>query len=73
VQTQNVSTEGEEGYFTTISSREIIEGVLPEMSIQTHSQLVDMFSDSSDEVRVVSYIYYNISELFPSGRRGQNK
>lgn len=75
MQTQNISPEGEEGYFTTINSRDVIGDEFPVMSIQIHSHLVDMFAAGNDGgvVRVVSFLYYNIHGLFPSGRPGQNK
>lgn len=75
LRTQNVSTKGGGGYFTTINSREVLGEVRPELSIQIHSQLVDMFADGSDGgvVRVVSFLYYDVQRLFPRGRPGQNK
>ena len=71
--TQNISAGGEQGYFTIISAGEVVGDAVPELSIQIHSQLVDVFAGNDSTVRVVSYIYYNISNLFPSGRPGQNE
>ena len=73
--TQNIPAGGEQGYFTIliISAGEVVGDAVPEMSIQIHSQLVDVFAGNDSTVRVVSYIYYNISNLFPSGRPGENE
>ena len=68
-------TQPEEGqYFTTISSDGVCnEEMFPRMSIQIPSEvLVD--SDGTDGVvRAVSYLYYNVEGLFPSGLPGENQ
>ena len=48
----------------------------PKMSIQVPSELIEMFADSDDNdgvVRTVSYLYYNVEGLFPSGLPGENE
>ena len=68
-------TQLEEGqYLTTITSEGIRnEEVFPRMTIQIPSEvLVD--SDGNDGVvRAVSYLYYNVEGLFPSGLPGENE
>ena len=46
------------------------------MSIQVPSELIEMFADSDGNdgvVRTVSYLYYNVEGLFPSGPPGENE
>ena len=48
----------------------------PKMSIQVPSELIEMFADSDGNygvVRTVSYLYYNVEGLFPSGLPGDNE
>ena len=71
-------TLSEDGsYITTISSEGVRnEEVFPEMSIQIPSELIEMFVDSDGNdgvVRTVSYLYYNVEGLFPSGLPGENE
>ena len=61
---------------TFINSEEFItEQMLPKMSIQIPSELIEMFVDRDDVVRprAVSYLYYNVEYLFPSGLPGENE
>ena len=64
-------------YKTTISSKELLMSEeFPKMSIQVPSELIEMFADSDGNdgvVRAVSYLYYNVESLFPSGLPGDNK
>ena len=50
---------------------------VPKMSIQIPSELVGLLADSncddSGVVRVISALYYNVEDLFPSGRPGTRK
>ena len=50
---------------------------VPLMSIQIPSELIRLFAASSGRdgglVRVISALYYNVTDLFPSGRPGINK
>jgi hypothetical protein len=85
LQTQNILTEEiaqshfteeiAQSHFTTINSRDISEAAFPKVSIQIPSQLADYFAGngSGGVVRAVSYVYRNISPLFPSGRPAQSK
>lgn len=70
------ANEGET-YITTISSEEFItEELLPKMSIQIPSELIELFADRDGNdgvVRAVSYLYYNVEGLFPSGLPGENE
>ena len=71
-------TQPEDGqYLTTISSEGVCnEEVFPEMSIQVPLELIEMFADSDGNdgvVRTVSYLYYNVEGLFPSGLPGDNE
>ena len=59
---------------TTISSEELLMNEdFPKMSIQVPSELTEMFADSDGVVRAVSYLYYNVEGLFPSGLPGDNE
>ena len=62
---------------TTISSKELLMSEeFPKMSIQVPSELIEMFGDSDGNdgvVRTVSYLYYNVETLFPSGLPGENE
>ena len=62
---------------TTISSEELLMNEeFPKMSIQIPSELSEMFADSDGNdgvVRAVSYLYYNVEGLFPSGLPGENE
>ena len=64
-------------YETTISSEELLMSKdFPKMSIQVPSELIEMFADSDGNdgvVRTVSYLYYNVEGLFPSGPPGDNE
>ena len=75
LQTQIVSTDTEE-YITAIDSTTFTSEV-PHMSLQIPSELIRMFAYSSGgdggEVRVISALYYNVEDLFPSGRPGINE
>ena len=63
-----------ETFITTINSEEFItEETLPKMSIQIPSELIEMLVDRDDVVRAVSYLYYNVENLFPSGLPGENE
>ena len=64
-------------YLTTITSEGILnEEVFPRMTIQIPSELIQVLfeSDVNDGVvRAVSYLYYNVEGLFPSGLPGENE
>ena len=76
VQTKLVAPANGE-YETTISSEELLMSKeFPKMSIQVPSELIRMFADSNGNdgvVRTVSYLYYNVEGLFPSGLPGDNE
>ena len=65
-----------EGYITTISSDNFNDS-LPQMEIQIPPELVQLFANSSGhddgEIRVISALYYNVENLFPSGQPGMNE
>ncbi len=70
VQTQEVSQDTEQDYITAISSKNYAEG-LPEMSIKIPSELIKETSSGEGGggmVKVVSFLYYNVTGLFPSGK-----
>ena len=73
VQTQ-LLTQAKDGerLITTISSSDkfTTEEPFPQMSIQISSEL---FVHEDDVVRAVSYLYYNVENLFPSGLPGENE
>ena len=76
IQTKLISpTNGD--FVTAISSEELLVGEeFPKMSIQVPSELIEMFADSDGNdgvVRTVSYLYYNVEGLFPSGLPGDNE
>ena len=63
-------------FVTAISSEELVGKDFPMMSIQVPSELIEMFTDSDGNdgmVRTVSYLYYNVESLFPSGPPGENE
>ena len=68
----NITTEGQ---IMTINSEDFrnIADKVPKMSIQIPLELVEAFADASGEVRTVSFLYYNISGLFPGGFPGDNR
>ena len=70
-----VTAEAEES-ITTINSGDFRDDV-PRMSIEIPPELIRMFAASSGRdggvVRVISALYYNVEDLFPSGRPGMNK
>ena len=77
MQTKQLSqdTEGyREEYITAISSKDYATGPreLPVMSIQIPSELIEATS-SGEVVRVVSFLYYNITHLFPGGEQQDNE
>ena len=76
VQAKLVEPANEE-YVTTINSEKLlINEDFPKMSIQVPSELIEMFADSDGNdgvVRTVSYLYYNVEGLFPSGLPGDNE
>ncbi len=69
IQTQLISADVL-GYFTSTDSKNFAKD-RPRMSIQIPSELVGMFAASSGGgggvVRVISALYYNVEDLFPSG------
>ena len=75
IQTRLISADVEGYRITTINSEDF-RGDVPRMSIQIPSELVGLFAASSGrdggEIRVISALYYNIEDLFPSGRPGMN-
>ena len=71
IQAQLISANVE-SYSTAINS-ELHSQDLPYMSLQVPPELF-AGSDSGDgeEVRVLSVLYYNVENVFPSGRPGTN-
>lgn len=61
--------EGDE-HFTTISSGEIANDLIFQMSIEVPLELAYKFSQQGT-VTVVSYLYYNVEALFPDGLPGE--
>ena len=48
--------------------------MFPEMSLQIPTELIQLFSNASsarDGIKVIAYLYYNVSHLFPSGKPGE--
>ena len=70
-----MSTQNEKQIISTIDSEDFqdIVGDIPKMSIQIPLELVEAFADASGEVRTVSFLYFNISGLFPGGFPGDNR
>ena len=72
LQTQQVSPDIEEPV-TTINSMDFTD-TFPEMSLQIPAELIWIFSNASSAsggVRVISYLYYDVGNLFPSGKPGE--
>ncbi len=75
VRSQLVSAD-REGYITTVTSKDF--PALPHknlMSIEIPYEVVQLADDMngvSGTVRVVSFLYYDVEDLFPSGRPGDN-
>ena len=65
-----------EEYITTINSDDFINDA-PHMSIQIPSELVQIFTNGSGRsegaVRIISSLYYDVEDLFPSERPGTNE
>ena len=72
--------EGQEEYFTTIDSvdfeattdsNESDPMERPQMTIQIPSELLRVLKETGlivgEEVRAVSFLYFNVEDLFPSG------
>ena len=57
-------------YVTTISSEDFASDS-PEMSIQIPPELVGMFGESDG--RAVSYLYFDVEDLFPSELMDEEK
>ena len=76
VQTKLISPSNGD-FLTAISSEELlVDKEFPKMSIQVPSELIEIFADSGGNdgvVRTVSYLYYNVEGLFPSGPPGENE
>ena len=48
--------------------------IFPEMSIHILTKLIQRFSNASSAsggVRVIAYLYYEVGNLFPSGKPGE--
>ena len=58
------------GYFTTINSKELFGDSVPAMSIKIPLELFKKFMKLG-AINAVSYLYYNVEELFPSGFPGE--
>ena len=63
------ATEAGEGlkHITTIDSVDFVGDTRPQMSIQIPPELVQMFMGDRNMVRVVSYLYFDVEDFFPSG------
>ena len=57
-------------YSTAINSLDFVSDV-PEMSIQIPPELVGMFGESDG--RAVSYLYFDVEDLFPSELMDEEK
>ena len=65
-------TEEKTDYITTINSTDFVsKEIHPKMSIRIPSKLLQLFQESSEEgVRIASFLYYDVKDLFPSGKDG---
>ena len=65
---ENVSKDDE--HFTTISSSKLVNDSVSQISIEVP---LELFRNPKKQgmVNIVSYLYYNVEELFPSGRPGE--
>lgn len=72
-QTQLVPAEGEE-YITTINSRDFADDSIPKLLMEIPLGLVQAVLNSNEAnsniVRVVSFLFYNVEDIFPSGLPG---
>ena len=79
VQTRQLSTEsvGQEDLITVIDSLDYPSFSQPRMYIEIAPDLVRMFSNmsgmGSNGVRLVSFLYANVTELFSSSLPGENR
>ena len=75
LQSQLISADVED-YSTAINSS-LFDENLPLMILQVPPELIQAFAGSSGSdgggVRVISALYYNVEDVFPSGRPGINK
>ena len=64
-------------YVTTINSSQFTNNTFPEMSLGLPLEIIQRVSNKSlredGRVRAVSFLYYNVENLFPSGRPGETE
>ena len=61
-------------YITTIDFESFTSAqAFPDMSIQVPSDLLQPFTNQDDAVRILSYIYNGVENLFSSGLPGTNR
>ena len=65
---ENASKDDE--HFTTISSSKLVDDSASQMSIEVPLELFRNLK-KQEMVNIVSYLYYNVEELFPSGLPGE--
>ena len=71
--TEVISDEDSQ-YITTIDSESFTSAqAFPDMSIQVPSDLLQPFTNQDDAVRILSYIYNGVENLFSSGLPGTNR
>lgn len=59
------------GYITAIRSEGLVSDAFPEMSIEIPVEMALEFADHNRTIREVSFFYYKVENLFPSGFPGQ--
>ena len=68
---ENASKDDE--HFTTINSSKLVDSSVSELSIEVPMELFRNLKQQG-VVNVVSFLYYNVEELFPNGLpSGENK
>ena len=66
---ENASKDDE--HFTTISSSKLVDDSVSQMSIEVPLELFRNLKKQEMVNIIVSYLYYNVEELFPSGLPGE--
>ena len=77
LQTRQLTTGQEDQLITTIDSSDFPSFSQPRMTMEVPSDLVGMFSNmsglESNRVRLVSFMYANVTGLFPRSLQGDNR
>ena len=64
--------EDDNEHFTAINLGEFVNDSVSPMSVEVPLEVARKFSQHG-KITVVSYLYYNVEELFPNGLAGEEK